>query len=87
VNGFTRGRIYSALAGRNSAAGGNMVGERGGIVADAGQEGGTHFRQKRQAEEIQPRHAGDAGAVDGFAAASRTVISIQRKSTPRCLSR
>jgi hypothetical protein len=45
-----------------------MFGEHGGIVADARQEGGIHFRQPLQAEEIQPGDLGDAVAEKRLAA-------------------
>src|SRR5688572_2270448 len=54
--------------GEVSVAPSDMVGEHGGVVADTRQEGGVHFRQPLQAEEIQPRYAGDAVPVNRFAA-------------------
>ena len=70
VNGFTCRRIFPERRRerQRNRPRANMIGEHGRIVADAGQEGGIHFRQPLQAEEIQAGHLGDAVAVNRFAA-------------------
>src|SRR5260370_29028492 len=47
---------------------GDVLGEISGVVADPGQERGTHFRQPLQAEEIQAGHVGDTAAVNQLTA-------------------
>src|SRR5580692_9439789 len=51
----------------DAAARGDVVGQYRRVVADAGQERGTHSRQPLQAEEIEPGYFGDAAAVKGLA--------------------
>ena len=79
--GFSRliDRRRLSLSGRDMASL-TMFREPRRIIPDPRQEGGVHFRQPRQAEEVDAGHGGNAASCIGSPLASRTGKSIQLKS-------